>query len=72
MFDFSSVDYQYVAFAAISPDRLPARFNMELFDRLQKVVAPQIFAIPAVYDGRKNAFTMQPLPLGPTDSATVS
>ncbi|KAF8197479.1 argonaute-like protein [Pholiota molesta] len=57
---------------AITPDRFPARFNMELFDRLQKVVAPQVFAIPAVYDGRKNAFTMKPLPLGPTDSATFN
>jgi eukaryotic translation initiation factor 2C len=49
----------------VTPDKLPARVNMMLFDRLQK----QAFPTPAVYDGRKNAFAMHKLPLGSTDSA---
>ncbi|KDR84292.1 hypothetical protein GALMADRAFT_111558 [Galerina marginata CBS 339.88] len=53
----------------ITPDKLPARVNMILFDRLQTNVAPQIFTAPTVYDGRKNAFAMYKLALGPTDSA---
>ncbi|KAF8958525.1 argonaute-like protein [Flammula alnicola] len=52
----------------IVPDKLPARLNMVLFDRLQNVVATQVFSAPAIYDGRKNAFTTYRLPLGP-DSA---
>jgi len=44
---------------------------MLLFDRLQKVVAPHVFTRPAVYDGRKNAFTTYKLSLGPNDSAAV-
>lgn len=54
---------------AITPDKLPARVNMMLFDRLQNHVASQVFTAPAVYDGRKNAFTMYRLSLGNTDSA---
>ncbi|PPQ94823.1 hypothetical protein CVT25_007460 [Psilocybe cyanescens] len=54
----------------VSPDKLPARVNMMLFERLQTHTAPQVFSSPAVYDGRKNAYTMDPLPLGPNDSAS--
>jgi len=53
---------------AIDPEKLPARVNMELFKSLQETVAPNVFASPAVYDGRKNAFSMHKLQLGPTDS----
>ncbi|KAF8165769.1 argonaute-like protein [Crassisporium funariophilum] len=52
----------------INPDKLPARVNMELFNVLQTSVATQVFSGPAAYDGRKNAFSMYKLPLGPTDS----
>jgi eukaryotic translation initiation factor 2C len=41
---------------------------MELFKSLQENVAPTIFTTPASYDGRKNAFSMYELQLGPTGS----
>jgi eukaryotic translation initiation factor 2C len=44
---------------------------MLLFERLQKVIAPNVFTRSAVYDGRKNAFTTYKLQLGPNDSAGV-
>lgn len=53
----------------VASEKLPARVNMLLFDRLQKVVKPDVFTRSAVYDGRKNAFTTYRLPLGPNDSA---
>ncbi|CCM03176.1 uncharacterized protein FIBRA_05298 [Fibroporia radiculosa] len=54
----------------IYPDEktLPARLNMELVDRLQRVVAPQIFTPRAVYDGRKNMFAARELPFGDSNS----
>lgn len=45
---------------------------MQIFDALQTRVAPNIFTSLAVYDGRKNAFTLVKMPLGPTDSAKVN
>ena len=56
---------------AIDPDTLPARLNMELFKALQEGVGAFVFAQPASYDGRKNAFSMYELPLGPTNSREV-
>jgi eukaryotic translation initiation factor 2C len=53
---------------AIDPEKLPARLNMELFKSLQENVAPTIFTASASYDGRKNAFSMYKLQLGPYDS----
>ncbi|KJA29601.1 hypothetical protein HYPSUDRAFT_31529 [Hypholoma sublateritium FD-334 SS-4] len=55
--------------SVVNPDKLPARVNMQIFDALQTRVAPNIFTSLAVYDGRKNAFTLVKMPLGPTDSA---
>jgi len=56
----------------VDPEKLPAVVNMELFERLQTVFAPDVFTPPAVYDGRKNAFTTHKLKLGPNDSATAT
>jgi hypothetical protein len=56
---------------AIDPEKLPARLNMELFKSLQENVAPTIFTASASYDGRKNAFSMYKLQLGPYDSMEV-
>ena len=38
---------------------------MKIIERLQKVIAPQIFTPHAVYDGRKNLFAARELPFGP-------
>ena len=57
--------------SVVDSEKLPTRLNMVMFDRLQKVIAPQVFTRPAVYDGRKNAFTTYRLSLGPNDSAGV-
>lgn len=38
--------------------------NMELIRRLQFDVAPNIFTPRAVYDGRKNLFSIRELPFG--------
>lgn len=54
---------------AITPDRLPARMNMQLYGRLQQMV-PAFRT--AVYDTKKNIYSIDELPLGPTDSAQVS
>ena len=70
-----------------SEKKLPARFNMELFNKLQIEFATKFFTPdtydgckpeekdriihPAVYDGHKNAFTMYQLPLHPNDSGQV-
>lgn len=51
----------------VEPDRLPARFNMELFKILQ-AQETDIFTPKIVYDGRKIAFAPRELPLGPNDS----
>ncbi|PPQ95875.1 hypothetical protein CVT26_015567 [Gymnopilus dilepis] len=51
---------------AITPDRLPARMNMQLYGRLQQMV-PAFRT--AVYDTKKNIYSIDELPLGPTDSA---
>ena len=74
-------------FLVVDPEKLPARVNMKLFNRLQMEFAANIFTPevydgrkleqkdqtlhPAVYDGRKNAFTTYQLPLGPNDSQQV-
>ena len=55
----------------VDPGKLPARLNMELFRLLQEIVAPNVFTAPVSYDGRKNAFSMYKLQLGPTDSKEV-
>ncbi|KAJ3555887.1 hypothetical protein NM688_g2332 [Phlebia brevispora] len=49
---------------AITPDeqRLPTRATMQIIRRLQEVIAPQIFTPRAVYDGRKNLFSIGELP----------
>ena len=76
-----------IDFLEVDPEKLPARVNMELFNRLQREFAAHIFTPevydgrklkqkdqalhPAVYDGRKNAFTTYQLPLGPNDSGQV-
>ncbi|KZT55686.1 Piwi-domain-containing protein [Calocera cornea HHB12733] len=47
---------------------LPARFNMELLERMQSSIYKEIFAAaPGVYDGRKNYYTARaiPFPEGP-------
>jgi eukaryotic translation initiation factor 2C len=51
----------------VEPDKLPARFNMELFKILQ-CEETQVFTPKIVYDGRKNAFSPLELPLGPNSS----
>lgn len=48
---------------------LPARLNMEIISHLQNKVQPQVFTPRVVYDGRKNIFSAQQLPLGPSHSA---
>ena len=57
----------------IRPDEktLPARLNMEIIDRLQTKIAPQVFAPRAVYDGRKNLFAARELPFGEARSQEV-
>ncbi|KAF8914444.1 argonaute-like protein [Gymnopilus junonius] len=52
---------------AITPDNLPSRLNMQLYGRLQEQV-PAFRGV--VYDGRKNLFTVNKLPLGQTDGAS--
>ncbi|KAK7689674.1 hypothetical protein QCA50_007469 [Cerrena zonata] len=47
---------------AITPDKLPARANMELLVRLQEVLEPGIFTPRGVYDGRKNLFSIRRYP----------
>lgn len=44
---------------------------MDLIDRLQTKVAPDIFKPRAVYDGRKNLFAPRALPFGDSDSKEV-
>jgi eukaryotic translation initiation factor 2C len=51
---------------AITPDRLPARLNMKLYERLQDMV-PAFKT--AVYDTKKNVYSIDELPLGPNDAA---
>ncbi|KAI1795193.1 argonaute-like protein [Ganoderma leucocontextum] len=48
----------------ISPSEktLPARLNMEILERLQTKVAPDVFTPRVVYDGRKNIFSPRQLP----------
>lgn len=57
----------------IRPDEktLPARLNMEIIDRLQTKIAPQVFTPRAVYDGRKNLFAARELPFGEARSQEV-
>jgi len=51
---------------AIIPDKLPARLNMKLYKRLQDMV---VAFKSAVYDGRKNVYSIDELPLGPNEAA---
>ena len=44
---------------------------MEIIDRLQTRVAPQVFTPRAVYDGRKNLFAARELPFGEARSQEV-
>nr|VWO95172.1 Uncharacterized protein [Ganoderma boninense] len=48
----------------ISPSEktLPARLNLEIIERLQTKIAPEVFTPPVVYDGRKNIFSPRELP----------
>lgn len=50
-----------------SEKTLPARLNMDLIKHLQENVAPGIFTPRAVYDGRKNMFSAEPLRLPGVD-----
>lgn len=45
---------------------------MDLIKQLQTIVAPQIFAPRAVYDGRKNIFAARELPFGETGTKEES
>ncbi|KAI0375597.1 argonaute-like protein [Pilatotrama ljubarskyi] len=58
----------------ISPSEktLPARLNMEIIERLQTVIAPEVFTPRAVYDGRKNMFAARPLPFGTSGEFEVT
>ena len=49
---------------------LPARLNMEIIERLQTKVAPEIFTPRVVYDGWKNIFSPRQLSL-PSGSQDV-
>ncbi|EMD40762.1 hypothetical protein CERSUDRAFT_111347 [Gelatoporia subvermispora B] len=60
-----SVIHHYdVVINGSSEKTLPARLNIELIERLQRVVAPDVFTPKAVYDGRKNMFAARELPFG--------
>ncbi|KAF9528277.1 Piwi domain-containing protein [Crepidotus variabilis] len=59
-----------VQYDVVEPGTLPARFNLELFARLQDA-EPNIFTPKAVYDGRKIAFASRELSLG-GDSASFN
>jgi len=48
----------------ISSENLPARLNLDIIKALQTQVAPTIFTPRAVYDGRKNLFSIRELPFG--------
>ncbi|KIM43534.1 hypothetical protein M413DRAFT_25887 [Hebeloma cylindrosporum] len=77
-------DVFIVLIVMMDSEKLPAKLNLELFNRLQMEFASTVFTPdaydgrkleekdrifhPAVYDGRKNAFTRFRLPLGPNDS----
>ncbi|KAF9528278.1 argonaute-like protein [Crepidotus variabilis] len=50
-------------FPVVEPDRLPARFNLQLFTSLQDS-EPNIFTPKIVYDGRKNSYAPRELALG--------
>lgn len=54
-------DSRFVVLVVIHPSEktLPARVNMQLIDRLQTVAEPQVFTPRAVYDGRKNLFSIR-------------
>jgi len=53
--------------AVVEPDKFPARFNLELFKRLQETEGG-IFNPKVVYDGKKNVFSPRELPLGESGS----
>lgn len=41
----------------------PIRANMDMIQKLQEQVAPEIFTPRCAYDGRKNMYTTRKLPL---------
>ncbi|XP_033109683.1 protein argonaute-2-like isoform X1 [Anneissia japonica] len=49
----------------ITPDKCPRRVNREVIETLVKQCSPRIFAnLRPVFDGRKNLYTKEPLPIG--------
>jgi eukaryotic translation initiation factor 2C len=58
--------------SVIEPESDSVAFNIKVIQHLQTQVAPEIFDPVAAYDGRKNMFAARDLPLGPTDSGSVS
>ena len=63
--------HRHARSVAITPDKLPARVNIELVVRLQEVIEPGIFTPRGVYDGRKNLFSTRRYPFE-NDTRTVS
>ena len=45
--------------------------NLEIINRLQTHVEPELFSRPGVYDGRKNMFKAFELPFGDTGAREV-
>lgn len=56
-------------FPVISPadKALPAKLNLDIIKELQNSIT-DVFNPKAVYDGRKNMFSIRPLPLGKRDN----
>ncbi|KAI0638149.1 argonaute-like protein [Trametes polyzona] len=73
-FEVQIPEGQIYHYDVISPSEktLPARLNMEIIDKLQKNIAPQVFTPRAVYDGRKNMFAARQLPFGPSGEFDVT
>ncbi|KAI0677583.1 argonaute-like protein [Trametes maxima] len=57
-----SIIHHYDVVSSSSGKVLPTRLNMEIIERLQKTIAPQVFTPRAVYDGKKNMFAARQLP----------
>ncbi|KAF8963810.1 argonaute-like protein [Flammula alnicola] len=66
-FELTHEDDDISHYDVVDPERLPARFKMELFKILQSQ-EPNIFTPKIVYDGQKNAFAPRELDLGETNS----
>ncbi|KZO92299.1 Piwi-domain-containing protein [Calocera viscosa TUFC12733] len=55
--------YHYDVVINEDEKKLPARFNLELVERMQSSTHKAVFAAsPGVYDGRKNYYTARPIP----------